>query len=1180
MIKPKNMKLSNISFGDFEQSDNLTFFERLNETAADYPRDRNIVDIFREMVSAYPDKAAIIDREIIMTYDELDKTSNQLANWLLNHNIKQETIIAICLKRSCNSIISILGILKAGAAYLPIHPDTPIERMRQMLNEAQVEVLISSSEFVRSTTEVQWLCPSLRSVVHIDSYDFFRDYERRNDLMDQSLWEFIGSSAEDEIAAGGWFNSYTGEKFTKQEMDEYAQNAFLKLAPFLNLESRVLEIGCASGITMYKIAPKVSKYVGTDLSRAIIDYNREICLRDSIGNIKLICVEAERILSVGENLFDIVIINSVIQAFSGLNYLRNIIGMAVSLLKGKGTIFIGDVMDLQKRDELIKSVREFKSRHSQAKSKINFQHELFVSEGFFEDLKVDIEGITDVHVSQKIFNIRNELTEFRYDVLISVDRSKPAKEKIEKNKLQFDWSDIKEFPANYTPVFIRPDSLSNVIFTSGTTGNPKGVMIEHRAILRTAINAKNICTRPSDIWSQTVELSFDPSTMEIFSALLNGATLCIIANELLLDVNMLKDYLEKNRITILLVITPLFHEYAEVCPKLFLTLEKIVVGGAVMSAKSANKVRALAPDIKILNAYGPTENTVVSTIFQVNGSYIQVPIGKPFSNSGVYIMDEKRMLQRPGFPGELYVFGDGIARGYLNDSKLTDEKFVPDPFYPWRRIYRTGDFARAREDGNLEFLGRIDDQVKIKGHRISLFEIEAELKAIPQIEDAIAITHEVNNKIVICVYYKPTGNISEFEIRTLLGQQLPAYMIPEYFMAMDAFPLNQHAKIDRQALPMPFHNTTRLFRNKIYEGPQNDVQRKLISIWKRILKINTISINDNFFELGGDSIKAIQFGAYSGKTDLDFEISDLFRYPNIAELSVHISAKAGLSDESRSHIVEFQSYGGGLPIFIVPGIRGRSDFYSDFAKALGLNHLVYGVQYYGAYPGEQPLSTVEEIAHFVIGCIRRKQLFGPYRLIGHSFGGIVVYEIVRQMISYGLEVEMAVVIDISIEQFNIESKMAINTWMISEAINTLSGGAITNPISAKTNADNLPNNAEKAWEIVESKIAFCNLDMNYLESAGRIFKLEYTNRNMQYYPPTVISQPILLVIAEEGSPDSMVLGWKDYAPNCKVISVRGNHFSMLENTNGKLLASSIKSFLEETGGSSQENYSIHRNSFP
>jgi amino acid adenylation domain-containing protein len=1149
------MKLADISLGNFQKKDNRSFFDRLNETATAYPRDKSIVDIFHEMVTKYPNKTAIIDQEVNMSYRELDISSNKLANWLLHQQVVPESIVAIRLKKSCDAIVCIMGILKAGAAYLPIHTDTPTERIRYILNEAAACILISSSEFAKSNIEIQWLCPALHSILHIDSTTIFDDQEKRNDLMDQSLWEFIGSSSEDEIAAGGWYSSYTGEKFTPQEMDEYSDNTLFKLDPYLNTGTKVLEIGCASGLTMYKVAAKVNEYIGTDLSKSIIDYNKEICRTKAFKNIKLRCVEAENILTIGESGLDLVIINSVIQAFNGLNYLRHIINLSITLLKDKGQIFIGDVMDLAKREELIKSVQDYKSRNPAAKSKMSFQQELFVPTGFWEDLRFDIAGIADVQISRKRYSISNELTEFRYDVLLFIDKSIQPRKGDGKNKWQFDRSIIEKFSADFSPLTIKPSALSNVIFTSGTTGVPKGVMIEHRAIVRTAVNAKHILTHSGDVWSQTVELSFDPSTMEIFSSLLNGATLCIISTELLLDINKLKPYVEKNKISILLLITPLFHEYADVCPPLFQIPEKVVIGGSVLSARAVNKIKAIAPAVKILNAYGPTENAVVSTIFHAEGDLLQVPIGKPFSNSGVYIVDEKGGLQSPGLPGELYVFGDGLARGYLNDQQLTDQNFMPDPFTPGQKIYRTGDYARVREDGNLEFLGRVDDQVKIRGHRISLFEIESELKSLPYVEEAVVTAIQQEETLSLCAYYQAHGNISEIEIRTQLEQQLPGYMVPDYFVSLPSFPLNKHAKIDRQALPRPTNRTAKSSYERNYEPPVNETQRQLLTIWKKILKTEAISITDNFFELGGDSINAIQFGAYAKKETLDIEISELFKHPTITELAEYLRNKEGKSTKQNSHIIEFNTKGTGTPIFIIPGIRGRSEFYSDLGASLGNDQPVFGVQYFGILPGEDLLpTTIEKIAHFIVGYIRSKQSSGPYRLIGHSFGGIVAYEIVRQLIKLELEVEQIVIIDTSIELFNKESKSALSSWMISEAITTLSGNALIIPPHEIESISAI----EDAWKFIEDKISPFDIDTEQLQSACRLFKLEFTNRNMHYHPTDLIQLPALLIMAQDSKSEDMATGWDIFAPSGLIAYSPGDHFSMLEKRNGKLLASIIQ----------------------
>jgi 2-polyprenyl-3-methyl-5-hydroxy-6-metoxy-1,4-benzoquinol methylase len=287
-----------------------------------------------------------------------------------------------------------------------------------MLEQGGAVILIGEQVFIREINELQWTCPRLRSVLCIDSPHFYSSLEQANPLMKKELWEYVGETAEDDIAGGGWKSSYTGEKFSREVMDEYAANAFLKLKPYLNLSRSVLEIGCASGITMYKVAPEVKSYTGTDLSASIIEFNRLKCAETGVGNITLACMGADEIDQLEPQRFDIIVINSVIQAFNGLNYLRRIIGKAFRLLNDDGILFIGDVMDLDSRDRLLRSVRAYKLANPEANTKLDFSNELFVARGFFRDCIAEFHGISAVEVSPKLHTIANELTEFRYDVLL------------------------------------------------------------------------------------------------------------------------------------------------------------------------------------------------------------------------------------------------------------------------------------------------------------------------------------------------------------------------------------------------------------------------------------------------------------------------------------------------------------------------------------------------------------------------------------------------------------------------------------------------------------------------------------------------------------------------------------------------------------------------------------------
>ena len=880
------MKLSDINISAVAGDEVAELFERINSTESVYPADKSIVQLFGEMVVEHANKAAVKMENTVLTYAELDQRSNQVANWLISRGVKKETVVAIYLGRSVDMIVSIFGILKAGGAYLPLNTDYPFDRLKYILRETKAAVLISQVDYLREVNQLQWYSGHLHSLLCIDSKDFYKELEVRNELMRKELWEYLGSQAKDDIEGGGWASSYTSEPFSRAEMDEYADNALTKLKPHLDKTKRVLEIGCASGITMYKAAPFVKEYYGTDLSQPIIDYNRQICRERGIDNIKLRCLEAEDMGLLEERDFDIIIINSVVQAFSGFNYLRRIISYALDLLNDKGILFLGDLMDLDKKENLIADVHAYKKANPYAASKLDFSNEMFVPRAFFEDMRVEFPAIQSAEHADKVFTIENELTKFRYDVLLHVDKTASASaEKPAKNKFQFDGTVLEQFSTQSTGVHVQPDQLSHIIFTSGSTGNPKGVMIENRSLIRTVKNTNYIDITPADVVLQACEVSFDPSCLEIFGTLLNGATLCLISKKKLFNTATLQSYLLRQEVTIVQFVASLFHLHTDSNPGIFSTVRLLMLGGEVISPAHISKVKKACPNLTILNCYGPTENTINTTTFEIDAEYDLIPIGKPVSNTGVYVLNKQLKMQAPGISGELYVYGDGLARGYVNDEKLTRERFVDDPYRKGNKMYRTGDLVRMKQDGNIEFLGRVDEQVKIKGHRVELKEIETTFYGIPPVKQAFVL---LNKQGILSAFVTLHEDIETDVLKQLLAIDLPFYMIPQYIVKLEQFPLNVHGKIDRNALPDP---ETVIKQDKDnYVAPRNLLESKLIEIFQQVLDKDHIGIKDDFFEQGGHSLLATKaLTAIHKSLNAKIRLEDIFENPRIEKLSLVIA---------------------------------------------------------------------------------------------------------------------------------------------------------------------------------------------------------------------------------------------------------------------------------------------------
>ena len=454
----------------------------------------------------------------------------------------------------------------------------------------------------------------------------------------------------------------------------------------------------------------------------------------------------------------------------------------------------------------------------------------------------------------------------------------------------------------------KMSDLAYIIYTSGSTGKPKGVMVEHKNVIRLVKNNKFIKFASGDRILQTGALTFDASTFEIWGALLNGLELYIEKKEKLLNGFELEKVIKENKITIMWLTVSLFNQLATENENIFEGLRYLLVGGDVLNPYYINKIRRKYSNLNVINGYGPTENTTFSTCFTIDREYREsIPIGTPISNSTAYIVGRNNELAPIGVYGELWVGGDGVARGYLNNPELTKQKFIDNPFVSSGRIYRTGDLARWLPDGNIEFLGRIDNQVKIRGFRIELGEIESQLLKIDGIKEAIVLDKkdESSNKY-LCAYIAGKKEFNISELRQRLTKELPDYMIPSYFIQLEKMPLTPNGKIDKKALPEP---EGKINTGVEYEAPRNELEEKLVKIWSEVLKVDGIGINDNFFELGGHSLKATSMISKIHKElEVEVPIREVFKNPTIKGISEYIGKTTESSIYSSIKKVEEKEY--------------------------------------------------------------------------------------------------------------------------------------------------------------------------------------------------------------------------------------------------------------------------------
>ncbi|MEC1551719.1 bacitracin non-ribosomal peptide synthetase BacA [Bacillus haynesii] len=448
----------------------------------------------------------------------------------------------------------------------------------------------------------------------------------------------------------------------------------------------------------------------------------------------------------------------------------------------------------------------------------------------------------------------------------------------------------------------RSNDTAYIVYTSGSTGTPKGVVIPHYSAARVVKNTNYIDITGNDVILQLSNYSFDGSVFDIFGALLNGASLVLIEKETVLNTHELAGVIKKEQVSVMFITTALFNTLADINIGCLAKLRKILFGGERASIPHVRKVLDHVGRDKLIHVYGPTESTVYATYYFINeidDEAETIPIGSPLANTSVLIMDEAGKLLPIGVPGELCIAGDGLSKGYLNREELTAEKFIPHPFVAGERLYKTGDLAKWLPDGNIEFIGRIDHQVKIRGFRIELGEIESRLEMHEDINETIVIVREdEENRPYICAYITANREISLDELKGFLGEKLPEYMIPAYFVQMDKLPLTKNGKVDRKALPEPDRSAG---TEAEYEAPRNYVEQRIISILEDVLGTERMSISCHFFDKGGNSLKAMQAVHSINKTfGIDMRISTFFKHPTAKSLARFIltaEAESAVSEE-------------------------------------------------------------------------------------------------------------------------------------------------------------------------------------------------------------------------------------------------------------------------------------------
>ncbi|MFJ7205935.1 amino acid adenylation domain-containing protein [Streptomyces sp. NPDC098789] len=588
-------------------------------------------------------------------------------------------------------------------------------------------------------------------------------------------------------------------------------------------------------------------------------------------------------------------------------------------------------------------------------------------------------------------------TEFHHDALVVVVDEEPA---------------VGQAPGTAPAVPRYARELAMIIYTSGSTGQPKGIGITHQDVVSMAAD-RHWLTGHERVLVHSPQ-AFDALTYEVWSGLMGGHQL-VVAPPGQLDHHVLRKVLDEHEVTAALLTTALFNLVAEEGPEALGGLRMVLSGGEQASPTAIQRVLDACPDTEVVHLYGPTEATVYATRYSMRSPHRvgqAVPIGRPVDNMRSHVLDEWLRPVLPGVPGELYLAGTGVARGYVGRPALTSERFVADPFDPTGgRMYRTGDLVRWNADGQIEFVGRADNQVKIRGLRIELGEIEAALHAHPDVAQVVVVVREdqpgSRQLVAYTVATAGSGPLDPAALKKTVGLTLPEFMVPAAFVTLDALPLTPNGKVDRKQLPAPEFGGKADGR-----GPRNPREEVLCQVFAEILKVAQVGIDDNFFELGGDSIVSIQLvSRIQAIFGVELSNQATFQAPTVAEMAELVGAGEAEPGSGFEVILPLRTGGDKHPLFFLHPVGGVGWMYSGLMRHIHRDYPLYAVQARGLAGEEELPSSVAEMAQDYLEQIRTVQPKGPYHLVGWSMGALLAHEIAVLLQQQGEEVGLLANLD-------------------------------------------------------------------------------------------------------------------------------------------------------------------------
>ncbi|PWH82543.1 hypothetical protein DIS18_09865 [Algibacter marinivivus] len=697
---------------------------------------------------------------------------------------------------------------------------------------------------------------------------------------------------------------------------------------------------------------------------------------------------------------------------------------------------------------------------------------------------------------------------------------------------------------------VEETNLAYVIYTSGSSGKPKGVPITHKNIINSTASRLDFYDNNPTSFLLMSSISFDSSKAGIFWTLCTGGNLVITEKRIEQDIDEISNVIEQQKVSHTLMLPSLYQVILNnVNLSKLRSLNTVVVAGEACSKSLCKTHFKTLPNASLYNEYGPTEASVWCIAHKIKREDVnrtQIPIGKPIANSRIHLLSTEKNNVPIGVSGEIYIGGANLSKGYINRPELTESAFIKNPFSKNEKLYKTGDLAKYNNDGSIQFLGRADQQIKIRGFRVELDDIENTIDKNEQVEKCIILVKKYNkgNLKRLVAYIKPANTFNEEVLKSALKKELPDYMIPSSFILIDEMPLLPNGKIDRSLLNKTIPESTVLDSENI-EKPKNEIEEKLLKIWEETLNISPISTNDNFFEIGGDSIMSIQIISKARKNGVMLSPNQLFEHQTISGLSKLLIDAKKQKDEW-SFMAKIRSEGNKKPLFCIHSGGGHVFFYGLLKKYLKADRPIYAVQPVGLYGSEDMHKSIEEMTSEYLKAIRKIQPKGPYNILVYCFSTSVGNEMAIQLDKIGEEINI-IVADTMASPWNATDSDSLKTRVFSflkrflmnpfKAINTFLKDRVY--LLKAIKGKYFGKSKEKQLEELKANLRKISVDYTWKKNKGNVSLL-------------LTEKP------DENFNKFIVKSWKKYAKGgITIYPTKGNHPTLFEEPDVQFVSEQI-----------------------